>query len=357
MKSEQPGGKEEMKVRGMRVAILGATGQVGREFLKVLEQRDVFPIEELRLLASPRSAGASMDFRGRTHEVIAVSEKAFEGIDIVLASAGGSVSKQWAPVAVQAGCVFIDNSSAFRMDKDVPLVVPEVNGHALKNHNGLVANPNCSTAQLVVVLKILHELAGLKRVIVSTYQSCSGAGKEGMDELEKQTRALIADQTCLPKKFQKQIAFNLIPHIDSFADDGYTKEELKVVNESRKILEIPDLPVTCTAVRVPVLIGHSESVVVDLERKVSPAQVRESLANSPIVEVWDQPEENIYPTPLDCAGEDPVYVGRVRRDISSENGINLWVVADNLRIGAALNAVRIAEYMVMHDLVGQKVTS
>ncbi len=342
---------------GVRVGILGASGQVGREFLKVLSMRDQLPISELTLLASPRSAGSVMEFRGKSYTVQEVSEKAFAGLDIVLASAGGAVSKQWGPIAVQQGCVFIDNSSAFRMDKDVPLIVPEVNGHALKNHKGLIANPNCSTAQLVVVLKILHELAGLQRVIVSTYQSVSGAGKEGMDELERQTKALIADQTFPPKKFQKQIAFNLIPHIDSFADDGYTKEELKVINETRKILELPDLPVTCTAVRVPVLIGHSESVTVDLERAVSPAQVRESLANSPIVEVWDQPDNNIYPTPLDCAGEDPVYVGRIRRDTSSPNGMNLWVVADNLRIGAALNAVRIAEYMVKHDLVGEKVTS
>jgi aspartate-semialdehyde dehydrogenase len=346
-----------MKGRAMRVAVLGATGQVGREFIRILEQRNEIEIGELRLLASSRSAGSSMDFRGKKIEVIEVSEKAFADIDIVLASAGGAISKQWAPVAVQAGCVFIDNSSAFRMEEGVPLVVPEVNGHVLKTHKGIVANPNCSTAQLVVVLKILHELGGLKRVIVSTYQSVSGAGKEGMDELHLQTKALVNDQEHKPKKFQKQIAFNLIPHIDSFADDGYTKEELKVVNESRKILELPNLPVTCTAVRVPVAVGHSESVLVDLEKKVSPSQVRESLANSPIVEVWDQPEENIYPTPLDCAGEDPVYVGRIRRDTSSENGINLWVVADNLRIGAALNAVRIAEYMVKHDLVGQKVTS
>lgn len=346
-----------MKGRAMRVAILGATGQVGREFLRILEQRNEMEIGELRLLASARSAGSTMEFRGKKVEVIEVSEKAFEGVDIVLASAGGAISKQWAPVAVKAGCVFIDNSSAFRMEEGVPLVVPEVNGHALKDHKGLIANPNCSTAQLVVVLKILHELGGLKRVIVSTYQSVSGAGKEGIDELDLQTKALCKDEQHAPKKFQKQIAFNLIPHIDSFADDGYTKEELKVVNESRKILEIPNLPVVCTAVRVPVRVGHSESVLVDLEKKVSVAQVRESLSNSPIVEVWDQPEENIYPTPLDCAGEDPVYVGRIRPDTSSENGINLWVVADNLRIGAALNAVRIAEYMVKHDLVGQKVAN
>ncbi len=345
-----------MSGRAMRVAILGASGQVGREFLRVLEQRD-FPISELTLMASHRTAGSTMDFRGKPHKIVEPSEKAFADVDIVLASAGGAVSKQWAPVAVQQGCVFIDNSSMFRMDPEVPLVVPEVNGEVLKNHKGLIANPNCSTAQLVVVLKAIHDLAGLKRVIVSTYQSVSGAGKEGMDELHVQTRAILNDQEHKPKKFQKQIAFNLIPHIDSFADDGYTKEELKVINETRKILGLPDLPVTCTAVRVPVVIGHSEAVTVDLERKVSPAQVREALANWKIVEVWDQPEQNVYPTPLDCAGEDPVYVGRVRRDTSSDNGINFWVVADNLRIGAALNAVRIAEYLLKHDLIAQKVAT
>lgn len=332
------------------VAILGATGRVGQEFLAVLKQRN-FPIKRLRLLASARSAGKTLEFDGKQYDVEEVTEAILGEVDIVLASAGGDVSKQWGPVAVKQGCVFIDNSSVFRMVPDIPLVVPEVNGHVLKNHAGIIANPNCSTSQLVVVLKLLHELAGLKRVIVSTYQSVSGAGKEAMDELEAQTRALLNDKEYEPSVFQRQIAFNLIPQIDSFADDGYTKEELKVVNESRKILELPDLPITCTAVRVPVMVGHSESVTVDLERKVSAVQVRETLANSPIVEVWDQPEQLRYPTPLDCAGEDPVYVGRVRPDTSSENGFNLWVVADNLRIGAALNAVRIAEYMVEHDLI------
>jgi aspartate-semialdehyde dehydrogenase len=303
------------------------------------------------LLASARSAGKTIEYDGKQYDVEEPTEAIFGEVDIVLASAGGEISKQWAEIAVKQGCVFIDNSSAFRMEPNVPLVVPEVNGHVLGNHNGLIANPNCSTSQLVVVLKLLHELAGLKRVIVSTYQSVSGAGKEAMDELEAQTRAILVDKEYEPSVFQRQIAFNLIPQIDSFADEGYTKEELKVINESRKILELPNLPVTCTAVRVPVMIGHSESVTVDLERPVSPAQVRETLANSPIVEVWDEPERQRYPTPLDCAGQDPVYVGRIRRDTSSENGINLWVVADNLRIGAALNAVRIAEYMVEHNLL------
>jgi len=243
------------------------------------------------------------------------------------------------------------------MDPDVPLVVPEVNGEAIKNHKGIIANPNCSTAQLVPVLKVLHEIGGLKRVIVSTYQSVSGAGKEAMDELEAQTRAIMNDEEYPPQVMQKQIAFNLIPHIDKFLDNGYTKEEMKVVEETRKILDLPNLPVTCTAVRVPVAISHSEAVTVDLERVVSPAQAREALANCSIIEVWDDPSKNIYPTPLEAAGQDPVYVGRIRRDTSSENGLNLWVVADNLRIGAALNAVRIAEYLVEHKLLKQPVAS
>jgi aspartate-semialdehyde dehydrogenase len=243
------------------------------------------------------------------------------------------------------------------MDPSVPLVVPEVNGEALKNHKGIIANPNCSTSQLVPPLKQLHELAGLKRVIVSTYQSVSGAGKEAMDELEQQTRAIVQGTDYAPQVFQKQISFNLIPHIDKFLDNGYTKEEMKVVQETRKILDLPNLPVTCTAVRVPVMVSHSEAVTVDLEKKVSVEQVREALANSPIIEIWDDPSKGHYPTPLEAAGQDPVYVGRIRVDTSSENGINFWVVADNLRIGAALNAVRIAEYLVQHDLLKQKVAS
>ncbi len=345
-----------MSEKSFNVAILGATGRVGREFISVLQERR-FPIDCIRLLASSRSAGASVEFNGKQVEVEEVNERSFDGIDIVLASAGGDVSKKWASVAVEKGCVFIDNSSAFRMDKDVPLVVPEVNGHALATHRGIIANPNCSTSQLVVVLKVLHELAGLKRVIVSTYQSVSGAGAEAMEELESETRALLDSKAHTRAVFSKQIAFNLIPQIDSFSDDGYTKEELKVVNETRKILELPELPVTCTAVRVPVLIGHSEAVTVDLERQVSPALVREHLRNSPIIEVWDEPLEGRYPTPIDAAGVDPVFVGRIRRDTSSETGINLWVVADNLRIGAALNAVRIAEYMVKHNLIKCAVSS
>lgn len=338
------------------VAILGATGRVGQELLKVLEERK-FPIKELRLLASARSKDLTIEFRGEKLPVEEPSAEAFKGVDVVLASAGSGISKELAPLAVQQGCVFIDNSNAFRMQEGVPLVVPEVNAHALHKHSGIIANPNCSTAQLVPVLKQLHEAAGLKRVIISTYQSVSGAGKEAMEELETQTHAILHGSEYAPKVLSRQIAFNLIPHIDVFDENGYTLEEMKMVHETRKILELPDLPVTATTVRVPVMIGHSEAVTVDLERRLSPAQARECLANSPIIEVWDDPTKAHYPTPVDAAGQDPVYVGRIRPDTSSENGLNLWVVADNLRIGAALNAIRIAEYMVEHDLLRSAVGS
>lgn len=338
------------------VAILGATGRVGQELIKVLEQRD-FPVTEFRPLASARSKDAKVTFKGKEYSVIEPTEEAFKGIDIVLASAGSEVSEKLAPMIVRQGACIIDNSSAFRMKEDVPLVVPEVNGHALAQHKGVIANPNCSTAQLVAVLKPLHDAAGLKRVIVSTYQSVSGAGKEAMDELEAQTKALANGQDYPPSVFQKQISQNLIPHIDKFCPNGYTKEEMKVVDETRKILELPNLPVTCTAVRVPVMIGHSESVLVEMQKPLSPAEARMALSASPIVEIWDNPEQAIYPTPLEIAGEDPVYVGRLRVDTSSDNGLNMWVVADNLRIGAALNAVRIAEYLVRNNLLRTAVSA
>ncbi len=338
------------KQEPVNVAILGATGRVGQELLKILSERD-FPIKELKLLASARSKDMTMTFKGKSYPVQEPTEEQFKGVDIVLASAGEAISRKFAPLAVQQGACVIDNSSAFRMDPAVPLVVPEVNGHALKEHKGIIANPNCSTAQLVVVLKPIHDAAGLKRVIVSTYQSVSGAGKEAMDELELQTRAMLNDEEHKPVVFQRQIAFNLIPHIDKFLDNGYTKEEMKLVNETRKILELPDLPITATAVRVPVVISHSESVLVDLKQPLSPAQARQILADSPVVEVWDDPDSTHYPTPIDAAGQDPVYVGRIRPDTSSDNGLNMWVVADNLRIGAALNAVRIAEYLLEHNLL------
>lgn len=342
--------------RPVNVAILGATGRVGEELLRVLEERD-FPVGKLCLLASARSKDSTIRFKNKDYPIYEPSSELFKDIDIVLASAGEEVSKRLSPVAAEQGACVIDNSNAFRMDPAVPLVVPEVNGHALHSHSGIIANPNCSVAQLVVVLKPLHELAGLKRVIVSTYQSVSGAGKEAIDELRQQTEAIMNDRDYNPVVFKRQIAFNLIPHIDKFLDNGYSKEEMKVIEETQKILDLPDLPVTCTAVRVPVVIGHSESVTVELERAISPAQAREALANSPVIEVWDSPEEGIYPTPIDASGQDPVYVGRIRRDTSSETGLHLWVVADNLRIGAALNAVRIAEYLIAHKLLRQKVAS
>jgi aspartate-semialdehyde dehydrogenase len=342
--------------RPVNVAILGATGRVGQEILKILEERN-FPVAKLKLLASARSKDTTITFQKKQYQVEPPTAESFREVDIVLASAGAEISKELTPAAVEAGAVVIDNSSAFRMTESVPLVVPEVNGHALKNHRGVIANPNCSTAQLVVVLKPLHELAKLKRVIVSTYQSVSGAGKEAMDELAAQTKAVISEEDYPPNVFQRQIAFNLIPHIDSFLDNGYTKEEDKVINETRKILELPDLPVTCTAVRVPVAISHSESVLCEFERRISPAEARDALANSPSIEIWDSPQEGIYPTPIDAVGQDPVFVGRIRRDTSSDTGLNLWIVADNLRIGAALNAVRIAEYLLENKLLRQPVAS
>lgn len=340
----------------INLAILGATGRVGQELMKVLEERK-FPVKEFRPLASARSKDVKVVFNGKTYPVQEPSEAAFQGIDLVLASAGTEISEELCPLAVKQGACVIDNSNAFRMDPQVPLVVPEVNGQALKNHKGIIANPNCSTAQLVVVLKPLHEAAGLKRVIVSTYQSVSGAGKEAMDELELQTRAISEGREYPAQVFQEQIAFNLIPHIDKFLPGGYTKEEMKVVQETQKILELPNLPVTCTAVRVPVYIGHSESVLLELEKPLTVEEARSILANAPAIELKDDPDRALYPTPLDVAGLDPVYVGRIRLDTSSANGLNLWVVADNLRIGAALNAVRIAEYMLEHNLLRSTVSA
>jgi aspartate-semialdehyde dehydrogenase len=344
------------KNKPITVAILGATGRVGQELLKVLEQRD-FPVKELRLLASARSKDTTIEWKGKQHPVQEVSAEAFKGVDIVLASVSDELSQKWSPVAVEQGAVVIDNSNGFRMDPSVPLVVAGVNDAALKKHRGLIANPNCSTSQLVPVLKVLQEAAGLKRVIVATYQSVSGKGKEAMEELELQTRKLLQDEEHKPTVFTRQIAFNLIPHIDKFVDDGYTKEEMKMVNESRKILDLPDLKLTATCVRVPVMVGHSEVVTVDLDRKLSPTQAREVLSASPLIEVWDDPDKAHYPTPIDAAGEDPVYVGRIRPDTSSDTGLNMWIVADNLRIGAALNCVRIAEYILEHDLLKPAVAS
>lgn len=337
----------------VKVAILGASGAVGQELLKILEQRQ-FPMSELRLLASPRSAGKKVLFRGRMLEVQAVTEQSFEGIDICLFSAGGSVSAKWAPVAVAAGATVVDNTSCFRMDEEVPLVVPEVNGDLLdqKPPKGVIANPNCSTIQMVHALRPLHEAWGLKRLVVSTYQSTSGKGTRAMQEMEEQTEAVLMGEEFECDQFPHQIAFNCLPHIDSFTESGYTKEELKMVNETRKILRAPGVMVSATCVRVPVYRAHSESVNAEFDKAVDVAEARRLLAAEPNVVVVDNPEKNEYPLATYATGRDETFVGRIRKDISNERGtgLDMWIVSDNLRKGAALNAIQIAEYLVKNPV-------
>ena len=325
----------------MRVAIAGATGAVGREMLRILEERK-FPAEEVVLLASERSVGRKIPFRDSELTVSRLTEDAFDGVDLALFSCGASRSLEFAPAAVKAGAVVVDNSSAFRLDEGVPLVVPEVNVDALDSHGGVIANPNCSTIQLVVALKPLHDAARIKRIVVSTYQAVSGAGQAAIDEMQAQ----IKGDTAAPKKMPHEIAFNCLPHIDVFLEGGHTKEEKKMVDETRKIMGAPHLAVSATCVRVPVFNAHSESVNVEFEESVSPEEARALLERAPGVEVVDDVESFAYPMPKDADGEDPVYVGRIRRDDSQENTLNLWVVADNLRKGAALNAVQIAEALI-----------
>ncbi len=327
------------------VAIVGATGVVGKELADVLAEQQ-FPIETLIPLASERSAGSVLQFKDEALSVQTLTEASFEGVDFALFSAGGSVSAKYVPHAVKSGAVCIDNTSHFRMFPDVPLVVPEVNAHALRTHKGIIANPNCSTAQLVLVLKAMHDVATLKRVVVSTYQSVSGAGKEAIEELEGQARRNLSGGEYPPKEFTKPIAFNLIPQIDVFLDNGYTKEEIKMIEETRKIMGLPDLRITATAVRVPVFVGHSESINVELEKPLSPDQAREALSRFPGIAVMDDPKSHDYPTPREIAGQDPVFVGRIRQDMSVPHGLDLWCVADNLRKGAALNAVQIAQALI-----------
>jgi aspartate-semialdehyde dehydrogenase len=335
----------------VNLAILGTTGNVGRKFLEVLEERD-FPVTSLRLLASEKSIGKKLKFKGKEYTIQLATKDSFKDIDLVLASAGATASKELVPHALKAGAVVVDNSSAYRMEKDVPLVVAGVNDKDLKNHKGLIANPNCTTAQLVVPLKALHNLAPLKRVIVSTYQSASGAGKAAMDELTQQTKEYQTQGNYTSKAINRKFAFNVVPHIDVFLEDSYTKEEVKVINETRKILGLPNLRITCTAVRVPVYIGHSESVNVELEKSVTKDQIINAFKHCmPLIEVIDDPANSKYPMAIDIAGKDPVYVGRIREDKSNPNTWNMWVVADNLRIGAALNAVRIAEVLLKEDLI------
>ncbi len=336
-----------MKKKKYNVAVAGATGVVGKEFLRILEERE-FPVGELRLLASERSAGSKLEFRGAEEPVRLLEEETFEGIDIGLFSPGASVSAVYAPKAAAAGCVVVDNTSQFRMDPEVPLVVPEVNPGDIAQYTkkGIIANPNCSTIQMVVALKPIHDRFRIKRIVVSTYQSVSGAGKEAMEELSDQVRRLFNMQSVEPRAFVHQIAFNCLPQIDSFLPNGYTKEEMKMVNETQKIFGDDSIRITATTVRVPVFVCHSEAVNIETEKPITPEEVRKLLKKAPGVTVADEPKESLYPMPIEAAGLDDVFVGRIRKDESIENGINMWIVADNLRKGAALNAVQIAEVLI-----------
>ena len=326
------------------VAIAGATGAVGTEFLKLLEARD-FPMKSLRLLASSRSAGSKLKFRGENLEVEELTPKSFKGIDIAFFSAGGSRSKEFAPHAVDSGAVVIDNSSAFRMDEKVPLVVPEINPKQAFEHQGLIANPNCSTIQMVVALNPIHRAANIQRVVVSTYQAVSGAGASAMEELKQQLRAWANDEPMKQEVFPTQIAFNLFPHIDVFQDNGYTKEEMKMVHETRKIMNAPNMQISATCVRVPELRAHSEAVWIETEKPLSESEARELFEKEPGIVVQDERESGGYPTPWHITETQETYVGRIRKDISHPNGLTFWVVADQLYKGAALNAIQIAEVL------------
>ncbi|MBI9079111.1 MAG: aspartate-semialdehyde dehydrogenase [Pseudodesulfovibrio sp.] len=336
--------------KSLVVAVCGATGAVGREMLTVLEQRN-FPHSEIIAMASARSVGKKVPFMDRELTVVEMTEDSFEGVDLALFSAGGSTSEKFAPIAVKAGCVVVDNSSAWRMNDECPLVVPEVNPHDLDWHKGIIANPNCSTIQMMVALKPIHDEARIKRVVVSTYQAVSGTGQKAIEELENQVRRLMNGQPVVADVYPHQIAFNCLPHIDVFMDNGYTKEEMKMVNETIKIMGDPSIKVTATCVRVPVFYSHSESLNIETEVKLSANDVRALLAKAPGIIVEDYTEKNIYPMAINAAGEDATYVGRIREDETIENGINMWIVSDNIRKGAALNTVQIAETLIERDLV------
>jgi len=339
---------------GFKVAVVGATGNVGREMLDILSERS-FPADEVVAIASRRSQGVDVSFGDRTLKVKALEHYDFSDVDICLMSAGSAVSKDWSPKIGAAGAVVIDNSSCWRYDADVPLIVPEVNADAVQNFRkkNIIANPNCSTAQLVVALKPLHEKAKIKRVVVATYQSVSGAGKDAMDELDRQTKALYSLQDVETKKFPKRIAFNVIPHIDVFMEDGYTKEEWKMVAETKKILD-PKIKLTATCVRVPVFIGHSEAVNIEFENPITADEARALLGSAPGCIVIDKREPGGYVTPHEAAGEDATYISRIREDATVENGLSMWIVSDNLRKGAALNAVQIAECLINRKLISAK---
>ncbi|MCX8037416.1 MAG: aspartate-semialdehyde dehydrogenase [Candidatus Sumerlaeia bacterium] len=334
----------------VRTAILGATGAVGQEMIKVVEERN-FPVSSMRLLASPRSQGRKLPFRGRLIEVQPVGEDSFKDIDLVLSSAGASVSKQWLPKAVAAGATCVDNTSAFRMEPHIPLVVPEVNPHALENHPGIISNPNCSTIQMVVALNPIQKEVGIKRLVISTYQAVSGKSGKAILELLKQVKQIQNGEAdaIVPSEFPYQIAYNCLPHIDVFLENGYTREEMKMVNETRKIYGDPSIAITATTVRVPVIRGHSESINVETRKPITIERIRELLSNAPGVALVDDVSRNEYPMPIYAAGRDLTYVGRIRKDESIENGFNIWVVSDNLRKGAALNAVQIAEVLLQKN--------
>ena len=333
---------------GYRVAIVGATGLVGHEFIKILEQRN-FPMDSIKLLASERSAGKTMFVN---HQEIAVDETtadSFDDVDIALFSAGAEISRHFSPIAAKAGAVVVDNSAAFRMDANVPLVVPEINPEDISKHNGIIANPNCSTIQMVVALYPLHKINPIKRIVVDTYQAVSGTGTPAIDELTTQSKQVLDGKETVPHVYPHQIAFNVLPEIDVFLDNGYTKEEWKMVEETHKIMHADDIAVSATCVRVPVLNGHSEAVTVEFSRPISPEETRRILAQAPGVKVLDDTSVSLYPQAWAASGTDDVYVGRIRRDNSHANGLVMWVVADNIRKGAALNTIQIAEEMIKRD--------
>ncbi|MGN1400393.1 MAG: aspartate-semialdehyde dehydrogenase [Bacillus sp. (in: firmicutes)] len=346
---------------GLHVAVVGATGAVGQQMLETLANRN-FPIKKLTLLSSSRSAGKKITFKGEEYTVEEAKPESFEGVDIALFSAGGSVSQQLAPEAAKRGAVVVDNTSAFRMNPEVPLVVPEVNEEDIRKHKGIIANPNCSTIQMVVAMEPIRKAYGLKKVIVSTYQAVSGSGAAAIEELQEQTKSLLEGEKIEPKilpvksdKKHYQIAFNAVPQIDKFQDNGYTFEEMKMINETKKIMHMPQLPVAATCVRIPVVTGHSESLYVEVEKAdVTAADIKSLLSTAPGVVLQDAPEEQVYPMPADCVGKNGVFVGRIRNDLDNDKGFHMWVVSDNLLKGAAWNSVQIAESLVKLGMVTVK---
>ncbi|MBP8645830.1 MAG: aspartate-semialdehyde dehydrogenase [Syntrophobacteraceae bacterium] len=337
-----------MGEKSFRVAVVGATGAVGNQMIRILEER-AFPVQEIKFLASSRSAGRRLSFKGQEIPVEELKETSFQGVHLALFSAGGSVSKKFAPIAARSGCVVVDNSSAFRMDPAVPLVVPEVNPHAALKHRGIIANPNCSTIQMVVALNPIQKEAGIKRIVVTTFQAVSGTGMRAIEELRLQVRSLSQGQEIRREVYPHQIAFNCFPHIGAFLENGFSEEEMKMVHETRKIFEDPDIAVCATTVRIPVYYGHSESVNIETRRPLTLEKARRLLSDAPGVRVIDEPSKARYPVPIEAAGQDDTLVGRIRLDPSVENGLVMWVVADNIRKGAATNAVQIAEILVDRD--------